>query len=81
MDQVPQIIGAVLILAAFVANQQHRLSSDSVPFLAMNTAGAGILAVVAVVERDLGFLLLEAVWSLVSARGLVRAVLRPLPPG
>jgi hypothetical protein len=81
MDQVAQIVGAVLILAAFIAAQQHRLTTDSVPFLAMNTLGAGILTVVAAADRDLGFLLLEGVWTLVSARGLVRAVWRPVRPG
>ncbi len=81
MDQVAQIVGAVLILAAFMAAQAHRLSTDSVPFLALNTLGAGILAVVAAADRDAGFLLLEAVWTAVSARGLVRAVWRPVPPG
>lgn len=73
--------GAMLILGAFVAGQAHRLSTDSVPFLAMNTVGAGILTVVAAADRDAGFLLLEGVWTLVSARGLVRAVWRPVRPG
>jgi hypothetical protein len=81
VDQVAQIAGAMLILGAFVAGQAHRLSTDSVPFLAMNTVGAGILTVVAAADRDAGFLLLEGVWALVSARGLVRAVWRPVRPG
>ena len=81
MDQAAQLVGAFLILAAFIAGQANRLRTDSVAFLAMNTSGAGILAVVAAADRDLGFLLLEGVWALVSARGLVRAVWRPVQPG
>ena len=87
MGQVVQLVGAVLILAAYVAAQQNRLRLDSVQFLAMNMVGAGILAMVAAVNRDLGFLLLEGVWTWVSARGLRRAMKakketrRGKPPG
>lgn len=74
MGQVVQLLGAALILSAYLSAQRGRLRFDSVQFLAMNTLGAGILAVVAAVNRDLGFLLLEAVWAWVSARGLRRAI-------
>lgn len=74
MDQVAQIIGAMLILSAYIASQQNRMRLDSVQFLGLNTAGAAILAVVAAVNRDMGFLLLEGVWAWVSARGLRRAL-------
>ena len=78
MEQAVQIIGAVLILTAFVLAQQHRLANDSVPYLTLNAVGAGILAVVAALDGDLGFLLLEGTWALVSTYGLARA-LRPAP--
>ena len=74
MGQVVQLVGAVLIVSAYVAAQQKRLRFDSVQFLAMNALGAGILTVVAAVNRDFGFLLLEGVWTWVSARGLRRAI-------
>lgn len=74
MGQLVQIIGAMFILSAYIASQQGRLRLDSVQFLAMNTVGAAILAVVAAVNRDMGFLLLEGVWTWVSARGLRRAL-------
>ena len=74
MDQVVQLIGAVLILAAFVLAQQRRLATDSVPYLALNAAGAVLLAFVAIAGRDIGFMLLEATWAVVSTVGLVRAL-------
>jgi len=74
MDQVVQLIGAVLILAAFVLAQQRRLATDSVTYLALNAAGAALLAVVAVLDRDLGFTLLEATWTVVSTVGLVKCL-------
>lgn len=76
MDQVVQLIGAVLILAAFLGAQQGRLRTDSVTYLALNAVGAAMLAVVAILDRDLGFTLLEATWTVVSTVGLVRC-LRP----
>ena len=74
MGQVFQIIGALLILSAYVGAQQNKLRLDSAQFLGMNTVGAAILAVIAAVNRDIGFLLLEAVWTWVSARGWRRTL-------
>ena len=76
MEQAFQIAGAVFILAAFILGQRKKLSSDSIPYLLMNLIGAGILAVVAAADEDWGFVLLEGVWTLVSAAGLVGLVRR-----
>ena len=76
MDQAVQLIGAVLILAAFLLAQQRRLATDSVAYLALNAVGAGLLAVVAVLDRDIGFTLLETTWAVVSTAGLVRCLKR-----
>jgi hypothetical protein len=70
MDQIAQIVGAVLILVAFTAGQRGSMSPHSLVYLLLNLIGSLVLAVVALVEFDLGFLLLEAVWALVSAWGL-----------
>jgi len=72
MDQVVQLIGAVLILTAFVLAQQRRMTTDSVAYLVLNAVGAAILAVVAVADGDIGFTLLEGTWTVVSTVGLVR---------
>jgi hypothetical protein len=72
MDQVVQIVGALLILAAYAAAQFHYLDQDSLAYLVLNLVGSAILAVLAWREEQWGFLLLEAVWALVSAWSLVR---------
>ena len=79
MDQVIQIAGAILILIAFAANQRGAMSPQSRTNLTLNHVGSLVLAVLAYLDSDLGFLLLEAVWAVVSAYGLVR-VLRGDPP-
>ena len=71
VGQAVQVLGAALILVAFVLAQLHRLTTDSVLYLTLNALGAGILAVVAGVNRDVGFTILEVTWAIVSAGGLV----------
>ena len=72
MDQVIQVVGALLILAAFAAAQFGWLRLDSSAYLVLNLIGSVILAYLAWDERQWGFLLLEGVWALVSAWSLIR---------
>ena len=74
MGQTVQVVGALLIVGAYMAYTKGRLRLDSVQFLAMNMVGAAILTVVAFVDDLYGFLLLEFVWTWVSARGFRRAL-------
>ena len=69
--QLVQIAGAILILAAFIGAQAGRFDPKSQGYLVLNVLGAGILAVIAAVARDWGFLLLEGVWTAVSLWGLI----------
>jgi hypothetical protein len=78
MDQVIQVIGALLILAGFTAAQAGWLRVDSRTYLVLNLIGSIVLAYLAWDERQWGFLLLETVWAAVSLWSLVR-VMRGLP--
>ena len=69
-QQLVQILGALLILAGFVAGQVGMLRVDSRPYLWLNLAGSLILTVDAWRGRQWGFVLLEGVWAVVSAWGL-----------
>lgn len=76
MEQVVQVVGAALILTAFMLAQTQRLPATSIVYLTLNLAGGLTLAVVAALDADIGFLLLESVWAAVSAAGLVRHLRR-----
>ena len=71
VEQLVQIAGALCILSAFVLAQMKRMETSARGYLALNLVGSIVLAVLAGLDRDLGFLLLEGVWAVVSAAGLV----------
>ena len=79
MLQLVQVLGSLLILAAFAAHQRGIVAQTSRTYLLLNLAGSVVLAVLAAHERQLGFLLLETCWALVSALGLRRRVSRAEP--
>ncbi len=75
METLAELVGAALILSAFVLAQMGRLQTSSLTYLVLNFFGAGTLAVVAAIDGDIGFLLLEGVWSAVSAFSIVKCVI------
>jgi hypothetical protein len=70
MDQFIQILGAVLVLVAYIAAQLRMLDGKSYPYLVLNLLGSGLLAVLAAAGAQWGFLLLEGTWALVSLLSL-----------
>jgi hypothetical protein len=74
VDQVIQVVGALLIVAAFAAVQFERMRPDSRTYLVLNLVGSVILAVLAAASAQWGFLMLETVWAIVSAWGLAQAL-------
>jgi hypothetical protein len=79
VDQVVQVVGALMILAGFAGLQLGKISAVSRTYLVLNLVGSVVLTVLALHEEQWGFVLLEFVWAIVSGWSLVQ-VLRGRPP-
>lgn len=71
MSQAVQIVGSLLVLAGFALAQRGTLDPKSRNYLLLNLVGSATLAIEAFLGRQWGFLLLEGVWAIVSAAGLL----------
>jgi hypothetical protein len=65
-------IGVSTLLIAFVLNQRRTISEHSRAFLAMNFVGALMCGYSAWLVRFMPFVVLECVWALFAAWGLLR---------
>jgi hypothetical protein len=74
MTQAVSLAGAALILLPFAASQMGRLPVQSTGYQGLNLVGSAALALVAIVERQYGFIVLEGVWAVMSAVGLLRVL-------
>ena len=70
--QFVSVLGSLLVLVAYVASQFGYLSAKGLAYAFANIVGSGILAVVAALETQWGFLVLEGAWALVSLVAVVR---------
>ena len=68
-DQLVSLAGAALILAAYVALQRGRLPRESRAYNALNLVGSSLLTYAAVRDWNLGFIILEGAWALLSIPG------------
>ena len=80
-EAVIQVIGSLMILAPFILVQMRRLTSTSRTYLTLNAVGSSVLAIDAALGHQWGFLLLEGVWAVVSAGGLLRTIVKPPQSG
>jgi hypothetical protein len=69
--QVVSVLGALAILLAYAANQFRLIGPMNLSYALLNFVGSLVLAVVAVIEVQWGFILLEVVWALVSLWGII----------
>jgi hypothetical protein len=80
--QVISVLGALAILGAFAANLFGWIQPSNLWYSAAKFLGSAVLTVVAIADRQLGFILLEGTWALISLWGIFAALRgRRVPPG
>lgn len=67
------LVGAVIIMAAYFANQQRWLPSEDWRFPGANLVGASLILVSLWFDWNLPAFVIELAWALVSILGVVRA--------
>lgn len=73
LNQLVGIFGALLVLSAYLGLQRGWLTAADRRYDILNFFGAGMLAYVAIVDRQYGFILLEGVWALAALPGMLRS--------
>jgi hypothetical protein len=71
-DQLVSMVGAVLILSGYLALQRGWLGRETRAYNALNFFGSALLTYAAVRNWNLGFIILEGAWALLSLPGTIR---------
>ena len=77
--QLVSLVGAAMILAAYVAYQRGRMGREDRVYNLLNFVGSGLLTWIAAVDRRWGFIILEGSWALLSLWPLLRPPKAPDP--
>ena len=65
-------VGVALLLVAFLMNLLKKWSQDSLPYILMNTIGAGLACASSVLIHFFPFIILEGTWMSVSLFALAK---------
>ena len=72
--QIASLIGAFLILVAYIGHQFHWMDSSLPLYNVLNAVGSAVLAWLAFRPFQFGFFILETVWAAVSIYALAKSV-------
>jgi hypothetical protein len=71
-DQLISLAGAILILAAYLSLQRGWMRREDRVFNAVNLVGSVLLTYSAVKNWNVGFIVLEGSWALLSIPGTIK---------
>jgi hypothetical protein len=74
--QMISVMGALARLGVYAAGQFGLADTSKPSYQVANFLGSAVLTVVAVIDRQLGFILLEGTWALVSLWGIATILRR-----
>ncbi len=63
-----------MVLGGFAGLQLGRLRVEDIAYLLLNAVGSGLLLVIAIIDREWGFILLEGTWAGVSLVAIARRI-------
>ncbi len=75
-DQILSLIGAALLLGAYALQTATTEGAYKRTYLTMNLFGSAALTVTAVVNNQIGFIILEGIWAVISAFSLTKVLLK-----
>ena len=75
--QVVSFAGALMILIAYAGHQMQWMNPRKMWYNLLNAVGSGILAYIAFQPFQVGFVVLEVAWTLISLYVLLRIARRP----
>jgi hypothetical protein len=71
INQILSLIGAAMVLGAYLAFQVGWLERRHRSFHALNFAGSALLTFVAIPDGRLGLIIVEGAWALLSLPGTI----------
>lgn len=70
--QIASFAGALLILIAYAGHQMGWMNPRSAAYNVLNAVGSAILGYIALRPFQIGFVVLETVWTIISLWALMR---------
>lgn len=72
--QITSFLAAMIILVAYIGHQTRRMDANGLAYNVMNAIGSGVLTYIAFRPFQVGFVVLEGVWAVVSVYAIARAL-------
>jgi hypothetical protein len=73
-DQILSLVGAALLLGAYALQSATTEGAHKRTYLLMNLFGSIALTVTALVNNQMGFIVLEGIWAIISTVSLFKVL-------